>query len=228
MRTWAFCSQKGGVGKTSLSVHLAAYAVACGEVPVIIDLDPQESARQWHRLRGDESTPPMVISALADNLGKLKQAAETLGQTLMIIDTAPATDAGALAAIRIADLIIAPMLPNFFDIDALKSTVRLIERAGKLDSAVCVVNGVHYQSAEQDFREARDQAAAIGIAVSPVYCVHRRSYARALREGKGVTEYTPKDAKAAAEIHAVWMYLNGGKPVRAKPAKTRKAKGGTA
>src|SRR5262245_17274174 len=124
MRTWAFCSQKGGVGKTSLCVHIAAYAVANGEQVVIIDLDPQESAKQWHRLRGDESTPPMVISALAENLGKLKDAAETLGQTLMIIDTAPATDAGALAASRIADLIVAPMLPNLFDADAMKNTVR--------------------------------------------------------------------------------------------------------
>jgi cellulose biosynthesis protein BcsQ len=58
MRTWSFCSQKGGVGKTLLSVHLAAYAIANGESVVIIHLGPQESAKDWHQLRGDEGTPP--------------------------------------------------------------------------------------------------------------------------------------------------------------------------
>lgn len=224
MRTWSFCSQKGGVGKTSLSVHLAAYAIANGESVVIIDLDPQESAKDWHQLRGDESTPPIVISALAENVGKLKEAAETLGHTLMIIDTAPSTDAGALAAIRAADLIIAPVMPNFFDIGALKSTVRLIEKAGKLDRAVCVVNGLHYQGTEQDYQDAKRQVEAIGIKVASAYCVHRRAYARALKVGKGVTEYTPKDAKAAAEIHALWAALNIINPVRTTAAKSRKAK----
>jgi MinD-like ATPase involved in chromosome partitioning or flagellar assembly len=104
----------------------------------------------------------MVISALAENLGRLKEAAETLGHTLLIIDTGPSTDAGALAAIRAADLIIAPVMPNFFDIGALKSTDRLIEKAGKLDRAVCVVNGLHYQGTEQDYQDAKGQVEAIG------------------------------------------------------------------
>ena len=56
--------------------------------------------------------------------------------------------------------------------------------------------------------------------MSPAYCVHRRSYARALREGKGVTEHSPKDPKAIAEIQALWAHLNTLNPVT-KPKKVK-------
>jgi len=216
MRVWGFTSQKGGVGKTSLSIHLATYAVACGERVVIVDLDPQENAKSWHVRRGDENTPPLVIPALPSNLGKVIDAAKTLGMTLVIVDTAGKADNVALSVIRASDMLIVPTLPNFFDIEALRGTVELINRVGKIDKAVAVVNGLNYNGAEQDFADAKMQAEATGIRVAPTYCIHRRPFARAIQEGKGVAEYAPKD-KASAELIALWEHLNGLKlPRRSK------------
>jgi len=208
MRVWGFASQKGGVGKTSLSIHLGVYAVACGERVVIIDLDPQENARAWHTRRGDENTPPLVIPALPEKLPKVLDAARTLGMTLAIVDTAGKIDKVALTVMRNSDLIIAPTLPNFFDIDALRGTVGLINDLGKIDQSIAVVNGLNHHNPDQDFDDAKLQAEAVGISVAPTYCIHRRPFARSIREGKGVTEYAPKD-KASSELIALWEHLNG-------------------
>jgi chromosome partitioning protein len=223
MRKWSVCSKKGGVGKTTLSIQLATLAWQAGERVIIIDLDPSEDAKKWHTARGDEGTPPMVIAALPDNLGKVLEAAETLGMTLAIIDTAGKIDAVALAVMRAADLVICPTQPNFFDIKNLVEVAELLTRVGKLEQAVCVVNGLpHQKSGEQDFQDAKMHAEAIGMRVSPAYTVHRRSYVKAIAEGKAVTEFKPKDRQAIQEMEALWKQLNALNPITT-PKKTEKA-----
>jgi chromosome partitioning protein len=215
MRKWSVCSKKGGVGKTTLSAMLAVYAHASGERVIIIDLDPSEDAKKWHSARGDEGTPPMVIAALPDNLGKVLEAAETLGMTLTIIDTAGKIDAVALAVMRAADLIICPTQPNFFDIGNLGEIAELLNTVGKLDNAVVVVNGLENsaKTLAQDFADAEQQASKFGFRVSPAYCVRRRSYVKSVASGKGVTEYKPKDKAATAEIEKLWLHLNTLNPI---------------
>lgn len=55
MRTIAVISQKGGAGKTTMSVHVAVAAAQAGENVVIIDLDPQTNAASWGDLRDAEA-----------------------------------------------------------------------------------------------------------------------------------------------------------------------------
>ena len=63
---FAIISQKGGAGKTTLAVNLAV-AAELEDVPtVIIDFDPQASAKTWHDLRGKDA--PVVMSAQAEPL----------------------------------------------------------------------------------------------------------------------------------------------------------------
>ena len=207
MRTWAVINQKGGAGKSSLCVHLAVHAVAQGEHVLIVDLDPQENAKGWQLRRGEARGRPMVVAAVPENLGKVLKGAVPLGFTLAIIDTAGKIDAVALDVIRISDLIIAPTLPNFFDIEALRGTVELIKQARKIDRAVCVVNGVNARSADRDFSDAATRAADLGISVAPAYCSHRVAFADAIAAGKGVSEFAPKTDKAVKEIAALWKAL---------------------
>lgn len=61
MPTIAIISQKGGAGKTTLALHLAAAAQDAGAVSLIIDTDPQATASQWAAWRQD--APPEVIDS---------------------------------------------------------------------------------------------------------------------------------------------------------------------
>ena len=79
MKTVAIISQKGGAGKTTLSVHLATAAALSGHSAAIIDLDPQGTAASWgDRRRADA---PEVVSGQAARLGVLIEAAQATGPT---------------------------------------------------------------------------------------------------------------------------------------------------
>src|SRR3546814_4396968 len=61
MPTIAIISQKGGAGKTTLALHLAAAAEDSGHTALVIDVDPQATASQWAAWRQD--APPVVIDS---------------------------------------------------------------------------------------------------------------------------------------------------------------------
>ena len=75
MTTIAIVSQKGGTGKTTLAIHLAAAAERRGEVALVIDADPQATASQWAAWR--EEAPPEVIDSAPPRIAaKIEQAKE--------------------------------------------------------------------------------------------------------------------------------------------------------
>ena len=57
MTTIAILSQKGGAGKTTLAINLAGAVAAAAQDAVIIDLDPQASAKSWYDPAGRKRTP---------------------------------------------------------------------------------------------------------------------------------------------------------------------------
>jgi chromosome partitioning protein len=212
-------SEKGGVGKTTIATNLGAYAVQCGERVVIADLDGQGSAPAWHAIRGGDS--PAVVPVAVDSLSKVKDGAEALAVTLLIVDTKGQLAAATLAAIRIASLVISPVRPSLFDLLALKDTIKLIDQASKLDHATCVVNGITPgKSQEAAYSEAEIAATSLGIRVAPTpaYLCQRAAYVKAIGIGKGVTESEPRGS-AANEIRNVWAYLNICDPVAAPKEK---------
>ena len=87
MNVIAFLSQKGGSGKTTLSVHTAVAAEATGERVCVIDADPQESATAWASAR--EAGTPIVATAQAGELDAALRAAEGEGITLAVVDAPP-------------------------------------------------------------------------------------------------------------------------------------------
>jgi chromosome partitioning protein len=106
----AIVSQKGGVGKSTLAVHLATEAQCQGQRVLLLDLDPQGSAMEWANRRGD--LPPDVSGANPASIAKEIERAKSENYDLVIADTAPHADHAALQAARVADLVAIPCRPS--------------------------------------------------------------------------------------------------------------------
>src|SRR5262249_51200633 len=150
----ALVQQKGGSGKSTICTNLAVRAEEKGETVLIVDLDPQSSATLWHSARG--TNKPTVLEAQPDQLDEIIKSAATLGITLCLVDSPSKIDATALAAIRAADLILTPTLPDLFNLGSLQDTVRLLEAAEKLDATIAIVNNVDESGAEARIAQARE------------------------------------------------------------------------
>ena len=163
MRTIALVNQKGGCGKTTLALHLAAAFWLAGEDVLVVDLDPQASAAEWHDAR--ENPMPHVESVQPARLGKVLAHAREIGTGALIIDTAPHNEAAALDAARAADLVIVPCQPSIMDLRAMRKTADLL-RLVKVP-AVAVLNNVPPSGTVAD--EAAEMIAeALGLPVCPI------------------------------------------------------------
>ena len=179
MHTVAIVSRKGGAGKTTLALHLAAAAAWSDLRP---DPRPAVQVCQPHRIA-------RALAAMAD-------------RDLVIIDTAPHAEVGALAAARAADLVIIPCRPSYFDIHALDAVLDIVRLADA--TAVAVLNAIPPRGQAAD--EARAALTSWGIEVLAPTLGHRQAFVHALNSGLAVEEYEPR-SKAAAEMRAVHTAL---------------------
>lgn len=204
MRTISVISQKGGAGKTTLAVHLAAAATAEGRVALVVDTDPQATASRWGQWRGGRD--PEVIHCGAPSLlaGKLAKAAE-LGAELAVIDTPPHADAMARQAARLADLILVPCRPKAFDLAAVETTADLVRAAGKPAHVVFVAGPPR---APLIYREAAELIGGLGLSLAPAALAERAAYHHGPAQGRTAVELDPA-GKAATELAALWDWTRG-------------------
>ena len=134
METIALISQKGGVGKTTLAIHLATAFETAGRQTLLVDLDPQTSAAEWKDARQAER--PYVMAVPPSRLGKTLEAAKEHEAELVVLDTAPHSEGTALDAARAADLILVPCQPSIMDLRAMRKTADLLNYLKKPTFAV--------------------------------------------------------------------------------------------
>jgi chromosome partitioning protein len=209
MKTLAIISQKGGSGKSTIAVHLTAYAHAKKQYPALIDLDPQGSSYKWNssRIEGHSKSPKLeVVQGTAAKLKDMLELAEQSGIKIAVVDTAPHSDNAAAIAAQLADFVLIPCRPARFDLDAIASTVQIVAAASK--SAAVVLNAAPRGKLAEEARAALEQQ---GIKVLPTVLQQRASFAHAVIDGRAVHEYEP-EGKAAQEITMLYSditkYLN--------------------
>ena len=196
----AVVAEKGGVGKTTLSLALAVAAVQAGRKVAVLDLDPQATAAQWT----DRRTPefPWVVATPATRLRAAIENAKGQGVDFLVVDTPPHAGTDAVEAARCADLVLVPMEPHLFSLETLPKLDNLLKLAGDVP-ATFVVSKCSVQG-----REARDAAEFIkgqGFDVCPVTLHLRAAHRHAGNVGQTAQEYDP-GGKAAEEAKQVYMY----------------------
>jgi chromosome partitioning protein len=210
MKIAAILSEKGGVGKTTVTVHVGVAAHLAGLDVAIIDLDPQTSAADWADQRGD-GTKPEAVAIPPARLDKLLADLRANGTDLVLIDTPrEANNAGYIAA-KAADFVLIPFKRGGFDFRALKRTLDLCRVANKRP---CVLlNGLRIGAnrVEADAREAL--AAKIlqlehECDIAPVVVHDRAAYVTASITAQTAQETDPA-SDAAAEIDALFLWIAG-------------------
>ncbi len=198
-------NQKGGVGKTTLSLHLAQYFTGLGGRVLVVDADPQGSARDWLQARVAEA--PFSVVGL--DRPTVHRDIENLrrGYDVVVIDAPPRVTDIARSAILAADLVIIPVQPSPLDVWAAQDTVRLVNDAIVFKETLKSVFAINREIVNTAI--GRDVATALSESQVPVLSSHvsqRVAFAESLANGQTVFE-TKTDVKAIAEIEVLGAEL---------------------
>ena len=208
MKILGMIAQKGGTGKTTLSIHLAVEASLSGMKVLLVDIDPQASATSWWNRRQEQM--PELTQGRGDSLADIIQTAEKHSYDLVVVDSAPHNSEDATTCARLSDWVCIPTRPAILDLDAIGPSTDLV-------SAVDVPANIVLNSCPPPtmfgephiVAEARDALKVYETPVCEVAISQRVAFSHALIDGRSVSEYD-RNGKAAREIERLWKTLSEG------------------
>jgi chromosome partitioning protein len=203
----AVVGNKGGTGKTTLALNLAAGLAFRGDSVVIVDADPQQSAYQW-RLTGDADNGLPDVVAAAIGLPKTVRALSE-ANTHVVIDCPPSIKAPqAEQALRLADHALVPVQPSPMDLWATSHIARIIEQLRPDNprlKALIVMSQLEPRTTLS--RLMPDAVAELDLPVAAAGIRRRSIHRHCALEGKSVFQAGKRGSDAADEIHQLLTEL---------------------
>lgn len=199
----AVANQKGGTGKTTLAVNLAAGFQQRGKT-VLLDADPQGSAGHWARVGGAESgLPPIERVEAAEIRARIKQAAGA--NRYVLIDCPPHLQSDVLRQVMGAvDLLLIPVQPSPLDLWAsIDMTAAVLDaRVGNPGlRAFMVLNQLDERNALS--RSMHEALAAFEVPALTNGLARRAAFRNAALEGSSVYRLGKRGASAVQDVEAI-------------------------
>lgn len=200
-------NQKGGPGKTTVTMQLGGTLGRRGRRVLIIDADPQATATRWASSAPDGNEFPATVSGLAAAGEKVHREVKKFidDYELILVDCPPAVDSPIpQSALIVSDLALVPVIPSPLDLWASVGIRKLIETVQDLNEALkarIVVNQIQPNTTLA--REVLEILPEYDIPLLGTRLHQRQAYRASAVYGGTVHDLGSRAAPAIAEVDSL-------------------------
>ena len=201
----ALTNSKGGVGKSTLAVHLAVWCQAQGNRIALVDADVQGSSSEWLH----EAAPEIGVFRLQTPDEILDQVPRLGVQFDMLVIDGPAGLSEVTRAILlVANLALLPCGPSVLDLRAVHEAIRVVRQAQRIrggpPQVMLVPNKLQIQY--RLTQELLETIQSLGVPVCRGLRL-RQAFADAAGQGNVVWRLGPSGEAAASELRTLFEEL---------------------
>ena len=209
-------NEKGGSGKTTLAVNLAARLAEDGDNVLLIDADPQKSTEVFSDMRSQSGLKPLFSNvsrtgvSLGDEIERMSKAFDSI-----IIDTGGRDSKEMRKAMLKSNLVIIPTIPSQYDVPVLESMLEIYDESRQVNEKLLAFVLVNRASPNpflfKELDNLREFIARIkaekgleNVVLLKSSLFERQAYRKAVVDGKSVSEFCDKNDKALQDFESFY------------------------